>query len=260
MNATLKKPDQAFFAKAAQAPQRLLLLDYDGTLSPFVTDRFQAYPYPGVPELLSQIIARPHSRLVIITGRPLVEIKPLLRISPLPEIWGSHGWEHLRADNTLDNYLPPEPVRQAMKVAEVRIRQKVPPEQLDLKPGSLAVHWRGLVPEMQKSIRANARYAWQPFHGQAGLTLNSFDGGYELRAPGRDKGTATRILLEESGGRAAVAYLGDDLTDEDAFAALGDQGEGILVRQEFRETQAKWWIKPPEELLEFLEKWLEACK
>lgn len=58
-----------------------------------------------------------------------------------------------------------------------------------------------------------------------------------------------------------VAYLGDDQTDEDAFRALeklGEHGLSVLVRTHVRETAADIWIKPPEQLIEFLENWLLA--
>jgi trehalose-6-phosphatase len=52
-----------------------------------------------------------------------------------------------------------------------------------------------------------------------------------------------------------VAYLGDDLTDEDAFRALKGKGLSVLVRKESRTTEADCWLKPPDELLDFLKKW-----
>ena len=57
-----------------------------------------------------------------------------------------------------------------------------------------------------------------------------------------------------------VAYLGDDLTDEDAFAAIGDRGFSILVRTEVRESFARFWLRPPEELLGFLDQWIAAAQ
>ena len=59
---------------------------------------------------------------------------------------------------------------------------------------------------------------------RAGLQKLAFDGGLELRAAGSDKGLAVKAMFAELGSEAAVAYLGDDRTDEDAFAALGESG------------------------------------
>ena len=57
-----------------------------------------------------------------------------------------------------------------------------------------------------------------------------------------------------------MAYLGDDLTDEDAFAAVGDRGFSILVRTEVRASCARFWLRPPQELLEFLDEWIAASR
>ena len=89
------------------------------------------------------------------------------------------------------------------------------------------------------------------------LAWHDFDGGIELRVPGRHKGFAVEAVLSEMGKGAAVAYLGDDFTDEDAFRAIHGRGTGILVRPQFRPTAADFWLRPPEELLEFLRQWHE---
>jgi len=54
-----------------------------------------------------------------------------------------------------------------------------------------------------------------------------------------------------------VAYLGDDLTDEDAYKALGNKGLKVLVGAKSRKSLADIQINPPVELLAFLDKWIE---
>ncbi len=83
-----------FLERLRTAPARVLLLDYDGTLAPFVVDRTLAWPYPEVPPLIGKIMAQ-GTRVVLISGRPVRELLLLMRISPQPEIWGSHGLERL---------------------------------------------------------------------------------------------------------------------------------------------------------------------
>src|SRR5450755_533705 len=92
------------------------------------------------------------------------------------------------------------------------------------------------------------------------MELLEFDGGIEMRMPGRDKGDAVRTILDEIGTEVPVAYLGDDLTDERAFLALGTLGLSVLVRPEWRKTAAALWIRPPEGVREFLTRWLHACR
>jgi trehalose-6-phosphatase len=67
-------------------------------------------------------------------------------------------------------------------------------------------------------------------------------------------------LLEQEPGGIPAAYLGDDLTDEDAFVAVGDGGYSILVRNEVRPSCAQFWLCPPEELLTFLDNWIAGAR
>ena len=82
-----------------------------------------------------------------------------------------------------------------------------------------------------------------------------FDGGVELRTVGCNKQYAVKAVLSETAEASAIAYLGDDITDEDAFRAVKNRGLGVLVRPQFRETAADLWIRPPEELVEFMRHW-----
>jgi trehalose-6-phosphatase len=91
------------------------------------------------------------------------------------------------------------------------------------------------------------------------LALLAFDGGLELRAPGKNKGDAVNAILAETGPGVPAAYLGDDQTDEDAFRAIKGKGLAILVRPELRPTLADVWLRPPDELGRFLRDWLLAC-
>ncbi|MCD4814084.1 trehalose-phosphatase [bacterium] len=252
-------PDTTFFNHLEQASQKLLLLDFDGTLSPFVDDRFKAFPYPGVTDLLYEIIAKPTSRVVIVTGRPLNEILPLLNMQPNPEIWGSHGWQHLLTDGTTEDFPLPDDIRNILETVKNDFQRQIPIEKMDIKPSSVAVHWRGLDNKQRETFSKHAQAVCEPFQNHAGLELQAFDGGLELRVKGRDKGTSVKAILKDSPNDIFATFLGDDKTDEDAFAALGNAGQGILVRNEFRPTDADFWIHPPEELLDFLRKWRDAC-
>jgi trehalose 6-phosphate phosphatase len=125
-------------------------------------------------------------------------------------------------------------------------------------PGLWPFHWRGLGPKQIAAIRQLVLEHWVSNQLHSALDWREFDGGIELLVPGRDKGYAVEVVLAELGDQAAAAYLGDDLADESAFRALRGRGLGVLVRPEFRHTAADAWVRPPEGLLAFLERWL-AC-
>ena len=79
---------EPFLKAVALASGRLLMLDYDGTLAPFHDERDSAFPYPGVAATLQDIIRGGHTRVVIVSGRGVDDLIPLLGIQPIPEIWG----------------------------------------------------------------------------------------------------------------------------------------------------------------------------
>jgi trehalose-phosphatase len=249
-----------FFARLARAERRVLMLDYDGTLAPFRVDRARAIPYPGVREAVAAILASERAHLVVVSGRAIDDLLPLLRLERLPEVWGAHGWERLTAAGRYS--IGAFDSRGAQGRAEARewIAQQGFTQYAEEKPASIALHWRGLAPGRAESLRAAVLGHWGARAPVVGLELHLFDGGAELRIPGRDKGFAVRTVLAEAGAGAVAAYVGDDLTDEDAFGALSGQGLGVLVRAELRPTAADIWLQPPHELLAFLARWLEACK
>ena len=90
------------------------------------------------------------------------------------------------------------------------------------------------------------------YHSQTGRTKKMAT----AVAKGSSSIPNVRTVLKETGGDGLAAYLGDDLTDEDAFGAIKGKGMGVLVRTELRATAADLWIRPPDELLRFLELWL----
>ena len=235
----------------------MLLLDYDGTIAPFRVERDAAFPYPDVPPLLDRIIET-GTRVSLISGRWIKDLTPLLQLKRQPEIWGSHGWERRFADGRYAVAQPDADALKGLAQADTWSEEiSALGGRIEQKPACLAIHWRGLEPERIEQIRSRVLENWIWVARQTGLKVHSFDGGIELRVPGRSKGYAVETILEEAGSGAAVAFLGDDFTDEDAFRALKGKGLGVLVREQFRPTLADVWLRPPGELVDFLKRWTE---
>lgn len=247
----------SFLDRLKSAPARVLMLDYDGTLAPFTPDRSAAFPYPKVPGLLVRIMSE-GTRVVLISGRPAKELILLSGIHPHPEIWGSHGLERLKPDGSYEVAKLPHRHQSGLLFAARALHSEGLERYMELKPGGIAVHWRGLNAPDAEDIETRVRRVWLPMLAEHSLTLLEFDGGLEIRVPGRDKGDAVRAILSECNRGAAVAYLGDDQTDEDAFRALKGKGLAVLVRPQSRPTAAEAWLQPPQELIRFFEEWLRA--
>ena len=248
-----------FIERVAGARKSVLLLDYDGTLAPFCADRRQAFPFRGVPELLHEIMLSGRTRVVIITGRNAYEVVFFLRADPIPEVWGSHGLQRLKPDGNCEMPHVDADVSQALSDAGRWLSEHGLQRLTEFKPGGIAVHWRGLPQPHAAEIREKVLQAWHPIAAHPHLELLEFDGGIEIRMRKLDKGDAVRTILGETGTDVPIAYLGDDITDEDAFAALADHGLSILVRSEWRKTLAQSWLRPPDEVIDFLSRWWQAC-
>jgi trehalose 6-phosphate phosphatase len=244
-----------FFDCLKKSRSRALLLDYDGTLAPFRVERDKALPYPGVIEVLKQLMQNGGTRLVLISGRRLNDLIPLLGLERLPEIWGSHGAERLLPDGSYQKLSLPKDCARRLEAAANWMARMGWNGCLERKPFGLGLHWRGMKPGETEEIRARVLEQLPHLVAGTGLSLHEFDGGLELRSPGITKGKAVQTILAEMQGETIAAYLGDDLGDEDAFGALKGRNLGVLVRDELRETKADLWLRPPDELLDFLRRW-----
>ena len=244
-----------FFSHIANNPNRTLLLDYDGTLAPFCSGRNQALFYPGVLTALQTLLDAKHTRVVLVSGRATKDLLPLLQLTPQPEVWGSHGHERILANGQRRIDAPNLRNTADLALARAWIKTIGFNQYLEEKPYGIAVHWRDLPSTMIGTMRAKILGDWSASLLKNRLRLYEFDGGIELSIPGKDKGDAVKTILSEMGSGGLVVYLGDDVTDEDAFKAIKGKGWGILVRDKFRPTAADLWIRPPEELLEFLSLW-----
>jgi trehalose 6-phosphate phosphatase len=254
-----KKLEQ-FFDAVSVAPLSLLLLDYDGTLAGFRVNRFKARPWSGIPQLLKRIEARGRTRMAVITGRPPEEIPPMLELNPAPEIWGLHGAKRLYPDGRSELEEQTPEVQQALEELRQRLKKDALGGLFEDKANAAVMHWRGRAVRRARQIERRTRALFEPLVKSHGLRLLEFEAGLELRA-GRDKGGAVREILRDAGDGVPVTYLGDDLTDEAAFVAVNEAKAphlSVLVRREKRKTAADLWMKPPEQVREFLKRWLTA--
>jgi trehalose-phosphatase len=246
-----------FLSRLAKARSRVLMLDYDGTLAPFTSDPAQAFPYPEITDTLHRIQRETDTRLVIVTGRHASEIPRLLGMSGI-EVWGCHGLERLSIDG-LNEIVRIDPrLLAAIETASNLIACEGLTELVERKTAGIAVHWRGRE-EISEDVMRKMRRIWSMVPDRTDLRFAPFNGGIEIRVANRDKGDVVRLIFNELGPRVAMAYLGDDETDEDAFGALTGRGLNILVGDKCRPSLADVWIRPPEDVVAFLRGWISAC-
>ncbi|WP_370059785.1 trehalose-phosphatase [Novosphingobium sp. P6W] len=201
-----------------------LFLDFDGTLVEIADhpDAVVVSPHlAGVVTALSQHLG---GRLAIVTGRSIAALEGLL--GPVEvAVAGSHGGEfRARAGAEVEPLADPLPA--AVVTALESFASANGGLLVEPKPFSVAVHYRRH-PEALEGLLACAQALAQ----ERGLAMKHGKQVIELAMPGSDKGTAvTRFMGLPAFAGAAPLFLGDDVTDEDAFRAVRHLGgQGVLV-------------------------------
>lgn len=245
------------FRTLLAAPHKLLMLDYDGTLAPFTADRTQAVPYLGVRKLLGGLSRSQGWRVVIVSGRPTADVAALLDLGSPVEIFGCHGGERLELSGVYTRMELGAALGKALADARFWAEGQGLGEHLEFKHGCLALHVRGMTPQRAAEVVAEASRIFGRIAANAGAEVLPFDGGVEIRSAAFNKGQVVeRLLAEETaahGENFAAAYLGDDLTDEDAYRALEGKGLSLLVSRKRKPSRASHLLRPPGDVLEFLQ-------
>lgn len=237
------------------APRLFLGLDYDGTLVPIAARPEDAQPSREVLTLLTQLARLPSVTVAILSGRPLAELTTLLPIPNLIYV-GTHGLELQTTTGKLQRLLPPGAFTSVMASLRREISASVgayPGVVLEDKRQALALHHRLASPE--DGTQAVARFmAAVAQYQRKGVTLELVHGKQvvEVRAAGVNKGRALQSLLSQEAKGTLPLYIGDDATDEDAFRVVKEPGITILVTEQPCSSTARYALRNPAEVVEFL--------
>lgn len=231
-----------------------LLLDYDGTLAPFCEERDKAYPYKSILPILKTLPREGVGSYIIVTGREPHEITALLHKHSPEEIWGNHGACRMQRNVITKKAMLTEKIEKGLEEAALVLPTDVKQNMIERKSTSLALHWRGLPQQQVEKIQSESKELWSTIAATHDLELHPFNGGLELRVPGLNKSQPIQTLHDEIDNLSLI-YIGDDLTDEDAFRSLAKNDIGILASDAPRQTAAKYRITTPTELVQFLIYW-----
>lgn len=243
-----------FWGQVHNANNRFLGLDYDGTLAPFAVDPMQAWPFPGVMGLLRDLAAEGQTQMAIVSGRPVAEVMTLLNHPPVTVI-GSHGYEIWPVDGTCVVRQPTPEQLQGLFEIRTSMEQQGYSYKLEVKVASLAIHTRGLNSLSAAAMEEGIATEWSGRALHYGLECRRFNGGVEIRCTGWNKGDALAALLDIQAEDALAVYIGDDETDEDAFAVIRDRGIGIKVGDPIQPTAAQGFLPNCRAVAAFLQNW-----
>jgi trehalose 6-phosphate phosphatase len=239
--------------------QPAVFFDFDGTLSEIVNDADSARLADGAANALTALSA--HCPVAILSGRDLADVTE--RIG-LPGLWyaGSHGFELTGPDGRHHQNAEAAASIPVLAEAAAALAEQlgdIPGVAVEHKRFGVAVHYRNTARDRVGEVSAAVRSAGQ----RTGLRVTTGREVIELRPDvDWDKGRTLRWVLDyirdnEGSDSLQAIYLGDDITDEDAFDAVADDGIAILVRHSDdgdRATAAHYALDDPDRVREFTER------
>jgi alpha,alpha-trehalase len=233
--------------------QLAIFLDYDGTLAPIVAHPEAAIISDGMREALARLSQQ--TKVSIISGRDNETIRQFVKLPNIRYI-GDHGLDIDQPDGiqtTLTNTSYFIPLLQNISKQLSQALGSIAGVQLEPKKYDVAVHYRSVKKEDQRKVIKTTEQIVQQY-----TDLKIMPGKKVLDIYPNiewDKGKALQwILWQLQLERSTIypLYIGDDLTDEDAFRALPAQGIGILVGDHGEKTYADLWLEDVTAVEKFL--------
>ncbi|OGX19302.1 MAG: trehalose-phosphatase [Omnitrophica WOR_2 bacterium RBG_13_44_8b] len=243
-----------------------LFIDYDGTLTPIAECPDKAVILEDMRNLLRDLSSQPGCSVGIISGRALRDIKRMVGLEGIIYA-GNHGLEIEGPKIKFESQISPRllSIIRNLKQELTDKLSKIKGVFVEDKDVTLSIHYRLAARSGYLSARKIIEKAIQPF-----LTVNKIRVSYgkkviELKPQvAWNKGRVVEWLLARQefilGGRPVIPiYLGDDVTDEDAFGMLKNKGLTIYIGRP-KKSQAKYYLQDTREVFEFLKKILCLCK
>ncbi len=234
---------QAALAGLARAERVLVVLDFDGTISPIVAVPSDARPLTGALDRLDQLASIPGTAVFLLSGRARDDLAQVSGAGQVAGLIGSHGQESG----------PPVPLSAKESALLTGIRSEVagavaglPGIRVEDKPAGLAVHVRGM-PDPQGAqatdlVRDIAHRTEGTFCLEGKLVI-------EISVRPLDKGSALRALIDADPDQQ-VLFAGDDVTDESAMAVL--RSTDVAIRVGPGQSLARHRVPGPTEMVEAL--------
>ncbi len=249
-NNSIIKIDSKISSKISKAYEnaknRLLLLDYDGTLVEFNEKPALAVPNTQLLNLLTKIINQPNTDLVIISGRDQVFLDKWFGEMKLTLV-AEHGyyiknkiWTEKINNNKewMDNFLP----------VFNSFTDRTPGTFVEEKQNSLVWHYRKTDPELANNRAVELKTVINSLAPE-GLSLMDMEKAIEITNSQINKGTAVSEIISNK-NYDFILCIGDDITDENMFINLDDSAYTVKVGK--KTTAAKYYIKNPLEVKKLL--------
>lgn len=228
----------------ARVPTLLVASDYDGTIAPLVDDPMTAVANRDAAAAMRSLAELANTHVAVISGRSLRDVATLSRFPEEIRLVGSHGSEF---DLGFASQLAPE-------LNELRARLSATVHELGMKydalveekPTGVTFHLRMLSEDQATRARdelVRGPASWDGVHTRTGHDI------LDMSVVQTHKGTALGVLRAQVGA-SAVIFLGDDVTDEDAFSTL--TGPDVAVKVGAGQTAAGFRVKDTDTVAKIL--------
>jgi trehalose 6-phosphate phosphatase len=241
----------------AERASLLVALDFDGVLAPIVQDPDAAAPLPRSADAVRDLAALPGVHLALVSGRTLDDLRRLASPPPSAALVGSHGAQV--ADENGDDVgaaalLDPRTRDLLAGTSAVlhEITRRHPGTFVEDKPAGTVLHTR----QAERDVAVAAtREAVEGPGSRAGVHLTLGKEVVDLSVVDVTKGVALqglRASLDLPPGGGGVLYVGDDVTDEHAFAVLDDASGDVTVKVGDGHSAARHRIADPQAVADLL--------
>ena len=210
------------------AQKRLLLLDYDGSLVPFAPNYEHVNPPKSLLNLLQKLAETPGNEVVMISGRKSDDLEQWFGYLDI-NLVAEHGAAIKRRGHKRWQLLaePEQNWKSIIGPALERYASDTPKSTIENKPHTLVWHYRSSPPYSAQKNAVIIKRVLKPYLKEFGLEIMQGNKILEIKNPAISKGVAAERWLSRH--YDFVFGLGDDLTDEELFAALPDDATSVKV-------------------------------
>jgi trehalose 6-phosphate synthase/phosphatase len=242
------------------AKNALIMLDYDGSLREF-TERYEdAVPTPEILSLLEELGSLPHIRLFINSGRDHTTLGSWFESVPVSLIAEHGSWVRNAGERKWQRLGPPPDLSWKDKVRLVleEYVDRTPGSRIEEKSASMVWHYRQAEDALGEWQALELLSVLEDMLASSPVEILSGARIIEVRQQGVDKGRAYEFVNDKHGPFDFVLVTGDDRTDEDLFARVGEDAYSIRVGG--GQSRARASVGSPGSVRRLLRALLEARK
>ena len=237
-----------------------IFLDFDGTLAPIAKTPAKAVIPEETKRILKILSRKAFCKVAVISGRSLVDIRA--KLNGLNDVIysGNHG---LEIDGPGIKSSPMVSLGYIMAIKRIKIAlgkmtSVIKGALLEDKKFSLSLHYRLVSDKQVPRLKEVFNSAVTRYAASGRVQVREGKKVLEVGPPSKwDKGKVVQWLLSRHGfakrGKNILpVYIGDDLTDEDAFKALKNRGITIFVGRRNKSSNAKYYLRDTGDVARFL--------